>query len=151
MGLFDTIKNAYQDKKAAEQAERDFVINHEGTKAICAYMKMVFEKGNPGYNWLKQNHGYPLYPKVENNQVLLCYQHVEKNPQSFKDAKPKDVEVGRYSFQEMYAWYGLNDGEGYSFLDTKLKCRTLEGRITSAVEEHPHIKYNGGFLVKLFQ
>lgn len=151
MGLFDTIKNAYQDKKAAEQAERDFVRNHKGTEAICAFMKMIFDKGNPGYNWLKENRGWPLYPKVENNQVLLCYQHSEKNPQSFKDAMPKDVEVGRYSFQEMYNWYGLEDGEGYSFLDTKLKCRTLESQLTSAVEEHSHIKFNGGFIVKMFQ
>lgn len=151
MGLFDTIKNAYQDKKAAEQAERDFVNNHKGTEAICAFMKMIFDKGNPGYKWLKENRTYPLYPKVENNQVLLCYQYSQKTPQSFKDAMPKDEEVGRYSFQEMFNWYGLADGEGYNFLDTKLKKRALESRIVSAVEELPHIKYNGGFVVKMFQ
>ena len=43
MGLFDTIKNAYQDKKAAEQAERDFVYGDKGTEAICAYMKTLFD------------------------------------------------------------------------------------------------------------
>lgn len=151
MGFFDSIKNAYQDKKAAEEAERDFVRSHKGTEAICAFMKMIFDKGNPGYNWLKENRGCPLYPKVDNNQVLLCYQDTQSNPQSFKDAMPKDVEVGRYSFQEMYNWYGLGAGEGYSFLDTKLKKSTLESRISNAVQELPHIKYSSGFVVKMFQ
>lgn len=151
MGLFDTIKSAYQDKKDANQAERDFVYSHKGTEAICAYIKTLFDKGNPGYNWLKENRGFPLYPKVENNQVLLCYQHIPKNPQSFKDSMPKDVEIARYSFQQMYSWYGLSDGEGYSLLDTKIKRRALESRINNAVEELPHIKYSGGFLVKMFQ
>lgn len=150
-GLFDAIKNTYQDKKAANQAERDFVCNNKGTMAICAYMKMVFDKGNPGYKWLKENSHWALYTKVEGNQVLLCYQYTEQNPQSFREAKPQDVEVGRYSFQEMYQWFGLQDGEGYSWLDTKLKCRTLDDRISSAVQELPHIKYNGGFRVKMFQ
>lgn len=150
MGLFDVIKNAYQDKKAADQAERDFVCSNSGTAAICAYMKMVFDKGNAGYKWVKANRT-SLYPIVENDQVLLCYQYTERNPQSFQEAKPQDVEVGRYSFQEMYRWYGLQDSEGYSCLDTKLKRRTLEYQISSAVQELPHITYINGFRVKMFQ
>ena len=150
MGLFDTIKNAYQDKKAAEQAERDFVYNDKGTEAICAYMKTLFDKGNSGYNWLKENRGCPLYPVVEDNQVLLCYQYSVKNPQSFKDMKPQDVEVARYSFRQMYQWYGLAEGEGYNFLDTKIKKHALAGCIRSKVGELPHIKDTSGFTVKLF-
>lgn len=151
LNLFDTIQNSYQAKKAADEAERDFVRNHKGTQAICAYMKTLFEKGNPGYNWLKANPSFPLYPKIEGGQVLLCYSYTQKNPQSFKEAMPRDEEVTRYNFQEMYRWYGLADGEGYNLLDTKLKEKELVLRISSAVQELPHIRYNGGFVVKMFQ
>jgi len=150
-GFFDSLKDSYQEKKAADEAERNFVRNHKGTEAICAYMKMLFDKGNTGYNWLKANRTFPLYPKVENNQVLLCYSYTQKDPQSFSEMKPKDEEVARYSFQQMYSWYGLSDGEGYSRLDTKLKVKELELQISYAVQELPHIRYNGGFVVKLFQ
>lgn len=113
-------------------------------------MKTLFDKGNSGYNWLKENRGCPLYPVVEDNQVLLCYQYSEKNPQSFRDMKAQDVEVAKYSFRQMYQWYGLAEGEGYSFLDSKNKKYTLAGCIRSKVGELPHIRDISGFTVKLF-
>lgn len=149
--LFDMIQKGYHTKKAADEAERDFVRNHKGTRAICAYMKMLFDKGNTGYNWLKANPFFPLYPKIEDDQVLLCYLYTQKNPQSFQEMKSRDEEVTRYSFQEMYRWYGLANGEGYELLDTKLKKNELEHQISFAVQELPHIRYNGGFVVKMFQ
>ena len=65
--------------------------------------------------------------------------------------KPKDIEVSRYSFQEMYSWYGLAEGCGYSALTSRTQLNTLENMINMEVQKLPHIKYNNGFLVKMFQ
>ena len=65
--------------------------------------------------------------------------------------KPKDIEVANYSFLEMYRWYGLDEGNGYQDLYSRTELNTLESMINSEVEKLPHIKYNNGFLVKMFQ
>lgn len=149
MSIFETIKNGYQAKKAQDDAQRDFIRNHKGTQAICEYMQMLFDKNNAGYDWVKRNRT-GLYPIVKEDCVILCYMHINSNPQSFRDACPKDQEVGRYTFQEMYNWYGLRNGEGFQYLSSRLQKKTLETCISNKVQDLPHITYNNGFRVKLF-
>lgn len=147
MGLFGQLMQTAGEKlsKTKEQREQEeaFVRNNEGSKAICAYIADFFEKGNPGYAWLKENK-FPLYPVINKDSVSLCYMHTG-------DGMPKDAEVGNYSFQEMYSWYGLAEGIGYSSLTSRTQMNVLEQMINSEVEKLPHIKFNGGYLVKMFQ
>ena len=70
--------------------------------------------------------------------------------QSLKGIVPKDIPVATIYFNEMYDWYGLKNGEGYRILDNKLQMKTLENRISQEVQKLSHIRYNGGFLVKMF-
>ena len=62
-----------------------------------------------------------------------------------------DIEVAKYTFQEMYRWYGLGEGVGYAGLSTRTEMDELESMINSEVQKLPHIKYNNGYLVKMFQ
>ena len=149
MSIFDTIKTNYQAKKAQDEAERNYIRSNPGTKAISAYMQMLFDKGGPAYNWVKSNRT-PLYPIIKSDCVVLCYMQTNPNAQSFRDAMPKDAEICRYSFQEIYRWYGLRNGEGFSGISNKVQANTLESCINNKVQELPHITYNGGYRVKLF-
>jgi len=135
-----------KEQKAQEEA---FVQNNPGSKAICAYMVSLFEKGNPGYQWVKENR-MGLYPVIYEDAVALCYMQ-PGDGKSLSGIKPTDEEVVRYSFQQMYQWYGLAAGQGYSRLGTKIMRKKLEAMISGAVQQLPHIKYNIGFVVKMFQ
>ena len=73
------------------------------------------------------------------------------NGQSFSGMKPKDIEVANYSFLEMYRWYEFDEGCGYHELHSRTELNVLENMTNSEVEKLPHIKYNNGFLVKMFQ
>lgn len=148
MSLFGKLQEKYQENKAQKQQEEEYVKNNRGTEAICAYMKAMFEKDNPAYQWLKSEKT-PLYPVVGEDCVSLCYMQAG-NGQSIRDIKPSDIAVFTCSFQQMYDWYGLGNGEGYSVLNTKVEKKALEQFITWEVEKLQHLKYNGGFLVKLF-
>lgn len=158
MGIFGNIVNGikeqYQQSKEQIELERHFICINPGTEVICAYIKNVFNKDEPGYNWLKENKllsilSTPLYPVVGESYVSLCYMQ-PGDGRSWESSKPKDIEVARYTFQEMYKWYGLENGVGYKRLDSKTKRKILESLIISKVEELPHIKYNAGFVVKMF-
>ena len=153
MGLFGQLLETAGEKLTKDKDQRAqeeaFVKNNEGTKAICAFMKDLFEKGNPGYNWVKQNK-VGLYPVINNDSVSLCYMQ-PGDGKSLSGVKPKDIEVGRYSFLEMYEWYGANRVHGYAQLSTRTQKNMLEQMIDSAVLDLPHMKFNNGFLVKMFQ
>ena len=153
MGLFGQIigtigENITKDKGQREH-EKAFVKNSEGSKAICAYIVDLFQKGNSGYDWVKKNR-VGLFPVINNKSVSLCYMQTGDG-QSFKTTMPKDAEVAKYSFQEMYSWYGLDANSGYDVLDSRTQRNELEDMINSAVQELPHIKFNNGYLVKMFQ
>lgn len=155
MGFFKQIAKTAGEKllKSKEEIEQEksFVRNNEGSEAICAYIRDLFEKGNVGYNWVKENK-MGLYPVIYNNSVALCYMQTGGlNATSFSEAKAKDVEVANYTFQEMYDWYGLSSGIGYTELSSQIQKNTLEHMIDTAVQELPHIKYNIGYVVKMFQ
>jgi hypothetical protein len=152
MGLFGKIagtigENISKDKEQKEK-EKAFVQNNEGSKAICAYIAELFEKGNSGYDWVKENR-VGLFPVINSDSVSLCYMQ-GGDGKSFKTAMPKDVEVARYNFEEMYNWYGLEASRGYRMLDSRIQLNELESMINSKVQELPHIKYNNGYLVKMF-
>lgn len=147
--LFETAGEKFTKTKEQRAEEEAFVRNNEGSNAICAFFVNLFEKGNSGYDWVKKNR-VGLYPVIHNDSVSLCYMQTGDG-NSFSGMKPKDVEVVRYSFQEMYSWYGLDATIGYSTLNSRTQLNVLEGMINSAVQNLPHIKYNNGFLVKLFQ
>lgn len=147
--LFETVTENLSKSKEEREQEEAFVRENEGTKAICAFFANLFDKGNSGYNWLKKNR-VGLYPVINSDSVSLCYMQAGDG-QSFSGMKPKDIEVVHYSFQEMYDWYNLEDGVGYSELTSRTQFNTLERMISAEVQALPHIKYNNGFLVKMFQ
>lgn len=153
MGLFGQLLETAGEKLTKDKEQRAqeeaFVKNNEGSKAICAYIVNLFKKGNPGYDWVKKNHE-GLFTVINKDSVSLCYMQAGDG-QSFSGMKPKDIEVSRYSFQEMYSWYGLAEGCGYSALTSRTQLNTLENMINMEVQKLPHIKYNNGFLVKMFQ
>lgn len=109
----------------------------------------LFDKGNAGYAWVKQNR-VGLYPVVGEESVALCYMQ-PGDGQSFSGIKPKDVVVSEYSFQEIYSWYNLEAGSGYERLTSRTQLNALEQQIHSEVQKLPHIKFNNGYLVKMFQ
>lgn len=153
MGLFKQLVETAGEKimkdKELRAQEEAFVRNNKGSEAICAFMTDLFEKGNSGYDWVKKNK-MGLYPVIYKDSVSLCYMQ-PGDGQSFSGMKTKDAEVVRYTFQEMYDWYGLKAGEGYSCLNSRTQLNELEKMIDSAVQQLPHIKYNNGYMVKMFQ
>lgn len=147
--IFETVGENISKSKEQRAQEEAFVMNNAGTQAICSFIANLFEKGNAGYNWVKQNR-VGLYPVINEDSVSLCYMQ-PGDGQSFSGIKPKDIEVAKYSFLEMYDWYGLDVGCGYSRLNSRTQLNVLERMINLEVEELPHIKYNNGFLVRMFQ
>lgn len=154
MGVFGdlagNIKNKIESDKAEKERLRREIQNNRGTEAICSYMFTLFEKGNAGYNWLKANRKFPLYPVVGDAGVELCYTQYASNPQSLREMKPKNIRVSYYCFQEMYSWYGLAYGEGYLTLNNKVQKDWLCSMINQRVQQHNHIKYTTGWELKLF-
>ena len=147
--LFETMGENISKNKEERKQEESYVRNNKGTKAICAFMVDLFEKGNMGYNWVKKNK-IGLFPVINKESVSLCYMQLGDG-QSFSGMKPKDIEVVRYSFREMYDWYGLDKNCGYDTLNSRTQLNVLENMINSEIEKLPHIKFNNGFLVKMFQ
>ena len=148
MSIFDQIKGKVKQEMEQREAQKAFVENHKGSEAICEYIVNMFDKGNSAYYWLKENKT-PLYPIVQESRVQLCYMQAGDG-KSFSGIKPKDIPVATIYFNEMYEWYGLKNGEGYRILDNKVQMKTLEYMISREVQKLPHIKYNAGFLVKMF-
>lgn len=147
--LAQTVGENISKSKEDRQREIDFVKNNKGSEAITAYMVDLFQKGNPGYDWVKKNK-VGLFPVINNDSVSLCYMQVGDG-KSLSGVKPKDIETQRFTFQEMYRWYGLPAGVGYTSLDSRTKKNVLENMIDTAVQALPHIKYNVGYMVKMFQ
>ncbi len=147
--MFETVGESISRSKEQKEQEKAFVRNSEGTKAICAFMANLFEKGNEGYIWVKQNR-VGLYPIVNYNSVSLCYMQYGDG-QSLSGIKPKDIEVVNYSFSEMCRWYGLDEGCGYKSLSSRIQLNVLANMINYEIGKLPHIKFNNGYLVKMFQ
>ena len=147
--MVETVGENVSKNKEERMREKEYVQSNRGTEAICAFIANLFAKGNTGYCWVKENR-VGLYPIVKQNSVSLCYMQ-SGDGQSFSGMKPKDIEVANYSFLEMYRWYGLDEDSGYHDLYSRTELNALESMINSEVEKLPHIKYNNGFLVKMFQ
>lgn len=148
--LANTVVTRYNEKKEQDANDRAYVQNNEGSKAISVYMADLFKKGHEGYTWLKENK-MPLIIDVEQDVVTLSYEELARNPQSFREAMPKKKVVGRYYFQQMYKWYGLNSSSAYGQLDTKVQRAALSGMIDDEIRALGHMKYTSGWEVKLFQ
>ena len=146
--LLETAGEKITKDRDVRQREEEFVRNHEGSKAICEYFVSLFEKENAGYNWVKENN-MGLYPVMYPDAVALCYMQ-PGDGQSFSGMKTKDVEVARYTFEEMYRWYGLEAYRGYERLNSRTQLNALEAMINNEVQNLPHIKYNIGYKVKMF-
>ncbi len=146
--LLETAGEKLTKDKEQRMREEEFVRNSEGSKAICEYFVNLFDKGNSGYEWVKKNR-MGLYPVMYPDAVALCYLQ-PGDGKSFSGMKPKDVEVVRYTFEEMYRWYGLEAYRGYGRLNSRTQLNALETMISNEVQNLPHIKYNIGFMVKMF-
>lgn len=153
MGLFKQLLETGVEKitkdKEQRKREEDFVKSNKGSEAISVFIANLFEKGNSGYDWVKENK-IGLYPVINNDSVSLCYMQ-PGDGQSFSGMKPKDVEVRKYSFTEMYDWYGLKENEGYARLNSRTQLNALENMINNEVSKLPHLKFNNGYLVRMFQ
>ncbi len=135
--------------KEQRRLEEEYVKNNRGSKVISEYIAYLFEKGNVGYNWLKENR-IPVYPVINKDSVSLCYMQ-PGDGKSFSGTIPKDVSVGTYTFEEIYKAYGLQPGEGYARLSTRTQLNALESMINTEISKHSHLKFNGGYLVRAFQ
>lgn len=51
----------------------------------------------------------------------------------------------------MYEWYGIDAGAEYEDLTTRTQLNELENMINTEVQKLLHIKYNNGYMVKLFK
>lgn len=76
IGLFKQLvqtvgENISKDKEQRE-LEKEFVRNNIGSKAICEYFVNLFDKGNSGYLWIKENK-VGVCPVIHSNYVSLCY------------------------------------------------------------------------------
>lgn len=150
------IQDQYKQNKVLKEQEEDFVRTNQGSEAICAFIVALFNKDEPAYKWIKDNKKTlvmqtPLYPVVGEDFVSLCYMQYGDG-RSWESSKNRDIEIGRYSFQEMYVWYGLAAGAGYSRLDSTTKKNKLRSMINNKIRELPHIKESsaGGFVIKTF-
>ena len=153
MGIFKILAETAGEKLAKDKEQRAreeaYVRNNPGSKAFCAFFVDLFQKGNAGYNWVKENRT-GLYPVINNTSVSLCYTQYGDG-KSLSGVAPKDKEVACYSFEEMYRWYGLSAGVGFSALNTRTEKNALESMISGQVQQLPHIRFNNGFMVKMFQ
>lgn len=140
MMLLAFLKERYQQTKRRGGRVWTYVQDHRGTHAISEYMRMLFEKDSPAYNWMKENRR-PLYPVIRATSVQLC------------DLKPetgKLIPVGNFSFREMYDWYGLYPEEGYLRLHNRSELEALEASITEKIAQLPHIRCGTGFSLRRF-
>lgn len=145
-GFFGNIQKDIQRNKDEAAAEREWIREHPGSEAICEYFYQLFQEGWPGYNWLKSNRGYPLYLKIDFSGIKICY-----NDPTAKTLLPQDVIVQSYSYQEIYNWYGLKSQDGFSYLDKKIHKDELNSMIIERILQHPHIKYSGGLVLRMFR
>ena len=131
-------------KEKQEQFQRrggrewTYVQDHPGTRAISAYMKMLFRKENAAYAWLKENRR-PLYPVIRPTSVQLCTLNTESG---------KMVPVANFFFREMYEWYGLDPEEGYLRLHNTAELEALEASICDHIATLPHIRCGAGFSLR---
>lgn len=147
--IFNNAATSIEKEKLRKEQEREFVRNNEGSKAISEYMTDLFQKENSAYCWIKENNE-GLFPKVFEDYVALCYLQLGDG-QSISGMKPKDIVIHEYTFEEIYAWYGLEENVGFHKLTSKLQMKELEGIINSQIGKLAHLKFNGAYLVKMFQ
>lgn len=150
MGLFRQLaetagENILKDKEQKLE-EKEFVRGREESKVISLFITALFEKGNPAYNWVKENH-VGLFPVIDEQTVSLCYMK-PGDGQSFAGIKPRDIEIVKYKFEEIYNICGLSNG--YLRLRTRIEKNELEKMIDEEIRKLPHIKYCNGYLVKMF-
>lgn len=152
MGVFGRLGGSIVEKvtkdKETREKEKNFVRNNEGSQAICAFIRNLFEKGNMGYEWVKKNRT-GLFPVTHQDSVALCYFEYGDG-KSWEGMKTKEIAAAEFSFQEMYEWYGLDSDRAYSMLGTRTMLDTLDQMIRVEVEKLPHIKNSNGFMVKMF-
>lgn len=140
MMILAYMKEKLEQIKRRGGREWTYVQEHPGTRAISAYMQMLFRKENPAYVWLKENHRQ-LYPVIRATSVQLCTLNTETG---------KFVPVGNFFFREMYEWYGLDPEEGYLRLHNCAELEALEASITESVAKLPHIRCGAGFSLRRF-
>lgn len=139
-------ENIVKDKEQ-RLMEKEFIRTNDGSKVISIFIADLFEKGNSAYVWVKKNQ-VGLFPVVSEDSVSLCYMKAGDG-QSFSGMRPKDIEVIKYKFEEIYKISGLE--VGYNKLNTITEINELESMINEEIKKLPHIKYNNGYLVKMFQ
>ena len=153
-GLFGGKKKAEPQQKVKSEAEPkreqprtegpadlESLEDNPGAKAVCAYFLDMFQEDHAGYEWLKANPNYPLYPNVREDGVSLYYQ----NKQGM------DTMIGHFPFTVINKWNGLQDGKGFTQVTDIALRKQLETLILRRVDALDHIKLsNGGLAIKRF-
>lgn len=130
-----------EHRKSEPHPDTEEIGDNPGAKAVCAYFLDLFQEDHAGYEWLKENPNYPLYPNVREDGVSLYY----KNKQGV------DAMIGHFPFAVINKWNGLQEGKGYTEITDIAQRKQLEALITRRVDALDHIKLSdGGFAIKRF-
>ena len=144
MNLFqsavETVKQQHEDKKRREAADAAWVREQPASKVICDYFYAFFDKDQPGYRFIKENH-QTLTLSVKEDGVELHWAGNHGPAQSLREAKAiGEGDKRLIPFAEAYQWRG--GFSGYARLDTRAKQAALREMILQKIRSHPHIKYN---------
>ena len=126
----------------AEKEEKSAILQNPFSETVCFYVAHLFGRNGRFYKWLINNE-YPLYPRVHEYDVALC----------FMDKNGADVVVDSVSFREISALFGktiaASHAHAYVKLDSKTKRKTLEKMINRKLSENLQLKKTSlGWIIK---
>ena len=146
--VVSNVKQQHEEQKKRDAADAAWVEAQPESKVIGEYFRVYFDKKEPGYRFLKENHQC-MWVNVKEEGVELSWQASAGGAQSFREVSNafKDAKM-MVPFGKIYQWGGCS---GFSRLDTKAKRRALERIIDQHIMALPHMKNNGSYTVKMFQ
>lgn len=134
-------------EQSRHHSPEDIIRDNKGTRAICAYFYDLFERNHSGYRWMKANPQIPLYPRVLQSGVELCYSEQVKNSSLWSHRQVRNIAIASYSFEEIYQWYPLAKGEGFTELTNRDDRVILADLISQEILRHDHIKNSNGLVL----
>lgn len=149
--VVDNVKQQHEDQKRRDAADAAWLRSQSGAEVISRYFRFYFDKKEPGYCFLKENHQCIWINTKENGVELSWQARYSKPVESFREIAQANKEAKMLiPFEQIYQNMGGNRGY-FTKLDTKAKRIALDNMITDSIQTLPHIKYNGSFSVKMFQ
>lgn len=145
--VVDNVKQQREDQKRRDEADFAWVRSQPESEIIGEYFRSYFDKKQPGYQFLKENHQC-MWVNVKEDGVELSWQASAGGAQSLREISNafKDAKM-LVPFAKIYQWGGCS---GYTMLDTKAKRSELNRIIDRHIMTLPHMKNNGSYTVKMF-